>query len=140
MTADQESTVTLTLARPAAAITTPASEPVRPTARTVEHHLLTPDQARHLDAFLALLGTADGLIEDEPKFTDPAIRQYLSSTIAVEVGITLTWGYEIAQCNSCSLVMDGALAETDGGRMRCADCRADWQATLDEGPDTSDRW
>ncbi|BFP50098.1 hypothetical protein KCMC57_64660 (plasmid) [Kitasatospora sp. CMC57] len=114
---------------------------VRPTARTIEHHQLTTDQARHLDEVLTLLGTADGLIEDEPQTTDPGFRQYLSTAIAAEVGITITPGHEIAQCNTCSLVMDGELALLDGGRIRCTHCRADWQDTLDEGPDTTrDTW
>jgi len=105
--------------------------------RTVERDELTPDAIACLSFVLNTLGTADGLIDDEPPTRDARERQHLSTFAAHAVGITITPGHEIAQCNTCALVMDGALAEEDGGRIRCTDCRADWQATLGQGPDTT---
>jgi hypothetical protein len=98
--------------------------------------LLTPARPpiAHL---LALLGTADGLIEDEPPITDPAVRQAVSAQAAAIAGTRVTPGYEIAQCNDCGLLFDGVDANEDYGRIRCDDCRDAWQNSLYDGPDTT---
>jgi hypothetical protein len=111
---------------------------VRPrTPRHIDRDQLTADQTQAIDLLLALLGTADGLIEDEPEVTNPAARQAISTQAAAIAGIHVSPGHEIAQCNTCPLLLDGADANEDGGRIRCDDCRDAWQTTLDDGPDTT---
>jgi hypothetical protein len=117
------------------------AHPKTTTPRTIQHHHLTPLQTDVLDFALTQLGTTDGLIEDHPPVTDPGHRLALSNFAARTVGITITPTHEIAQCNTCALVMDGALANEDHGRIRCDDCRNDWQNTLDDGaPDRTEYW
>lgn len=106
--------------------------------RRIPADQLTPRQTNHLDHVLTELGTNAGVIEDQAPVTDPLMRAFLSDSAARELGLTITPGHEIAQCNTCLDILDGALAhDEDDGYIRCAHCRDDWQHTLDTGPDTT---
>jgi hypothetical protein len=112
--------------------------PARPqTPHHIDRRDLTADQTQAIDHLLALLGTADGLIEDEPEVTNPAARQAISNQAAAIAGIDVSPGHEIAQCNGCPLLLDGVDANEDYGRIRCDDCRDAWQNGLYDGPDTT---
>jgi hypothetical protein len=112
--------------------------PARPhTPRHIDRDQLTADQTDAIDHLLARLGTADGLIEDEPEVINPAARQAISALAATIAGIDVSPGHEIAQCSTCGLVLDGADANEDHGRIRCDDCRDTWQNSLYDGPDTT---
>lgn len=93
------------------------------TRRTVALDRLTPTQRAIADRALTHLGVAGGLIEDEPTETDPATRALITWTAAAAIGLTVTPGHEIAQCNDCGDILDGAHASDTGGRLHCPDCR-----------------
>lgn len=84
---------------------------------------LTAAQRAIAERALTHLGIADGLIEDEPTETDPAARHLITWTVAAALDLTVSPGHEIAQCNGCRDLLDGATVSENRGRLHCTDCR-----------------
>ncbi|MFI5814901.1 hypothetical protein ACIA7S_28580 [Streptomyces sp. NPDC051643] len=108
------------------------------------HHIpraeLNAAQVRFvIDHVLDRLGSAHGLVEDEPHipYTATAERLDLSGMAAWMIGLDLTPGHEIAQCYDCADILDGAVTEETEGRIRCRDCHAD-HTHGQHAPDTDD--
>jgi hypothetical protein len=117
----------------------PAPIPATAT-RAVPAGTLTAAQLAIVHDALTLLGTDEGVLEDEPPLTIPAARVVVSRLAATVIGLNLTRGHEIAQCHDCADVIDGFLATEDGGYLRCPHCHTLNGYATDPGyrqPDTT---
>ncbi|WP_030238026.1 hypothetical protein [Streptomyces sp. NRRL S-350] len=84
---------------------------------------LDAEQQHLVTTVLDLLGTANGLTEDEAPVTAPPARATLSTLAAAVAGLTVTSGAELAQCYDCTDLVDGYDTNvTNGGVIICDDC------------------
>ncbi|MDJ0466108.1 hypothetical protein [Streptomyces sp. H27-C3] len=93
---------------------------------------LSQDQQDLHWALMELLGCEGGAATDDGGLTDDAERLAIAQEAAANAGIALPAGSELAECNDCGLLFDGAHAHETEGLVRCDEHHHAWALGHDD--------
>ncbi|WP_435058407.1 hypothetical protein [Streptomyces sp. bgisy060] len=112
-----------------------AIAPEAPVTHLPRHRYLNELSSERQDlhwALMELLGYEGGAATDDGGLTDDAERLAIAQEAAANAGIALPQGSELAECNDCGLLFDGAHAHETDGLVRCEEHHHAWALANDD--------